>query len=87
MEGIKKRHRKKSRRSGSRRKFWIRLALYFIYFSVIFLSIYFLFDKKDMMTDIDKEPKMFCLKIFGTSFAFAFGLAMWMRRDPKLTGK
>jgi polyferredoxin len=87
MEGIKKRYRKKSRRSGKRRKFWKRLLLYFIYFSIIFLSLYFLFDKKDMLNEIHKEPQTFYWKVFGASFAFALGLALWMRRDPKLKEK
>jgi hypothetical protein len=86
MEEIKKKRRK--HRSGSRkRKFWGRFFLYFIYFSAIFLSLYYLFDKKDMLREINKDPDIFCWKVFGTSFVFAMGLALWMRKDPGLTGK
>ncbi|MBL7762419.1 MAG: hypothetical protein JNL23_03245 [Chitinophagaceae bacterium] len=86
---VRRRRRKssKSKRGSRKKKFWFRLALYFIYFSVIFLSLYFLFDKKDMMKEIEKDPDIFAWKVFGTSFIFALGLAAWMWRDPKLTGK
>ena len=87
MEQIKKRHRKKRHVSRKRRKFWVRLALYFIYFSVIFLSLYFIFDRKDMLREIHKDPDIFSWKVFGTSFVFALSLALWMRKDPGLTGK
>jgi hypothetical protein len=85
----RRRRRKKSSHSrGSRkRKFWFRLFLYFIYFSAIFFALYFLFDKKEMLKEIDKDPDIFAWKVFGTSFIFALGLAAWMWRDPKLTGK
>jgi hypothetical protein len=77
----------KSKRGSRKRKFWFRLVLYFIYFSAIFLALYFLFDKKDMMKEISKDPDIFAWKVFGSSFIFALGLAAWMWRDPKLTGK
>jgi fucose 4-O-acetylase-like acetyltransferase len=88
MEEIKtaKRRRKKSR-GFRKKKFWRRLALYFFYFSAIFLILYFLFDKKEMLKEIEKDPAIFCWKVFGTSFLFAIGCAAWMWRDPKLTGK
>jgi hypothetical protein len=90
MEEVKKtrRKKKKSRSRGFRKKkFWLRLGLYFCYFSAIFLALYFLFDRKDMLKEIDKDFDIFCWKVFGTSFLFALGLAAWMWRDPKLTGK
>jgi hypothetical protein len=87
MEEVKKVRRKKPRRGGRKRKFWGRFILYFLYFSAIFLSLYFLFDRKDMMKEIRKDPDIFSWKVFGTSFLFALGLALWMRKDPKLTGK
>ncbi len=87
MEEIKKRRRKHRRSSGRKRKFWTRFFLYFIYFSAIFLSLYYLFDRKDMLREINKDPDIFCWKVFGTSFVFAIGLALWMRKDPGLTGK
>ena len=40
-----------------------------------------------MLKEIDKDPDIFAWKVFGTSFIFALGLAAWMWRDPKLTGK
>jgi len=89
MEEItaKKRRRKKHRSSGRRtKKFWLRLFLYFIYFSAIFLALYYLFDRKEMMKELGKDPDIFAWKVFGTSFLFALGLAAWMRKDPKLTG-
>jgi hypothetical protein len=88
MEEIKKR-RQKHRYSNRKRKrkFWVRFLLYFIYFSAIFLSLYYLFDRKDMLREINKDPDIFCWKVFGTSFVFAIGLALWMRKDPGLTGK
>jgi hypothetical protein len=87
MEEIKKR-RRKHRSSGKKRtRFWIRLFLYFFYFSAIFLSLYFLFDKKDMIKEFNKDLDVFCWKVFGTSFLFALCLAFWMRKDPKLTGR
>lgn len=87
MEEVQKRRRKHGRRSRKRRKFWIRFILYFIYFSAIFLGLYFLFDKADMMKEIRREPDIFCWKVFGTALAFALGLAFWMRKDPTLTNK
>jgi hypothetical protein len=87
MEEVKKVRRKKHRRGSHKRKFWGRFTLYFIYFSVIFLSLYYIFDRTDMMKEIKKDPDIFCWKVFGTSLLFALGLALWMRRDPKLTGK
>lgn len=87
MEEVRKRRRKKHRRGSSKRKFWARFVLYFIYFSLIFLSLYYIFDRADMMKEIKKDPDIFCWKVFGTSLVFALGLALWMRRDPKLTGK
>ena len=86
MEEIKKR-RRKHRHGKRKRKFWVRFFLYFIYFSAIFLSFYYLFDRKDMLREINKDPDIFCWKVFGTSFVFAMGLALWMRKDPGLTGK
>ncbi len=86
MEEIKKR-RRKHHRGNRKRKFWMRFFLYFIYFSAIFLSLYYLFDRKDMLREINKDPDIFCWKVFGSSFVFAMGLALWMRRDPGLTGK
>jgi len=87
MEEVKKVRRKKHRRSHRKRKFWVRFLLYFIYFSCIFLSLYYLFDRNDMMRELKKDPDIFSWKVFGTSLLFALGLALWMRRDPKLTGK
>ena len=91
MDEIKKpsqRRKKKGRSRGFRKKkFWLRLLLYFFYFSAIFLALYFIFDYKDMINEIKKDPDIFCWKVFGTSFLFALGLAAWMWRDPKLTGK
>jgi len=86
---------RKSRRRGSgrhtrghrKRKFWIRLGLYFIYFSASFIVLYYLFDRKDMLRLLDKDPEIFYWRVFGLSFLFALGLAAWMYRDPKLTGK
>ena len=90
MEEIKKQNKRKRKtrsRGFRKRKFWKRLVLYFCYFSAIFLALYFLFDRKQMMLEIEKDPDIFCWKVFGTSLIFALGLAAWMWRDPKLTGK
>lgn len=82
----RRKHRRPSR-GRKRKKFWVRFILYFLYFSAIFLSLYYLFDRPAMMKEIHKDPDIFCYKVFGTSLAFALGLAFWMRKDPKLTGK
>ena len=85
MEEVKKRRRRHRRTSKKRKKFWIRFILYFIYFSAIFLALYFLFDRPVMMRELRRDPDIFCYKVFGTSLAFALGLALWMRKDPRLT--
>jgi hypothetical protein len=89
MEEVKRRRRKDHRHSKSRKrkKFWVRFILYFLYFSAIFLSLYYFFDRPAMMKELRKDPDIFCWKVFGTSLVFALGLALWMRKDPKLTGK
>ena len=89
MEEVKRRRRKgrHDSRKRKRKKFWVRFALYFIYFSSIFLALYFLFDRPAMMKELRKDPDIFCYKVFGSSLVFALGLAFWMRKDPKLTGK
>jgi hypothetical protein len=87
MEEVKMIRRKRRRRNNKKKKFWMRLILYFIYFSSIFLALYFLLDKPAMMRELKKDPDIFCYKVFGTSLLFATGLALWMRKDPKLTGK
>lgn len=87
MEEVQNKRRRKHRRGSGKRKFWGRFILYFLYFSAIFLSLYYLFDREDMMKELKKEPDIFCWKVFGTSLVFALGIALWMRRDPKLTGK
>ena len=40
-----------------------------------------------MLRLLDKEPEIFYWRVLGLSFLFALGLAAWMYRDPKLTGK
>ena len=89
MEEVRRRRRKHrhASRSRKRKKFWVRFALYFIYFSAIFLILYYLFDRPAMMKELHKDPDIFCYKVFGTSLVFSLGLALWMRKDPKLTGK
>ncbi|MGC4037042.1 MAG: hypothetical protein QM764_13875 [Chitinophagaceae bacterium] len=86
MEEVRKR-RRRHRKGRSKRKFWIRFLLYFLYFSLTFLSLYYLFDRSDMLREMRKYPDIFCYKVFGTSLLFSLGLALWMRRDPGLTGK
>ncbi|MBS1575866.1 MAG: hypothetical protein JST09_11240 [Bacteroidetes bacterium] len=87
MEEVQKRRRKKHRRGSGKRKFWRRFILYFLYFSAIFLSLYYFFDRSDMLKEMKKDPDIFCWKVFGSSLVFALGMALWMRKDPKLTGK
>jgi len=86
-EPVKRRRRKKHHSGRKRKKFWVRFILYFIYFSAVFLSLYYLFDRPAMMKELHKDPDIFCYKVFGTSLIFAVGLALWMRKDPRLTGK
>jgi fucose 4-O-acetylase-like acetyltransferase len=77
-EARKKHHR------NPKKKFWKRLILYFFYFSMIFLALYYLFDRQDMMTQLDKHPGSFCWKVFGSAFLFSLALAAWMLKDPRL---
>lgn len=87
MEEIKKsrKRRKKNLTPGFQKiKFWLRLALYFFYFSAIFLALYYLFDKKDMLIEIEMDPAIFYWKIFGTSFLFALGLTAWTLRGSEV---
>lgn len=87
QEAQKRKRRKKRRLTGDKQNFWGKLVLYFLYFSAIFLLLYYLFDRSDMLLEIKKDPDIFCWKVFGSSLLFALGTALWMQRDPKLTGK
>jgi len=67
MEGVKKRRRKDQHNSRrrKRKKFWVRFLLYFIYFSSIFLALYFLFNNlygissmKNQMLRYGRQPQL-----------------------------
>jgi len=73
-----------SSRRRTNKKFWNRVFLSFLLYSIVVPLIYLLLDRQHLINGFKEDPWLVILKITGIALGISLVMNFWGPRDPEL---